>query len=376
MFDYSERIESFRDKKVRLSAELLDKLFAHRKANRDRLIARLPDQIEGLTIGESSFRPQGSSAMQTIIKTRFAEEEYDIDDGLVLWRHQRVKQDGTELTADEVKQMVREALKDPRFSRQPRICSNCVRVFYADEDEEKHHVDFPVYRGWEKENGDSLRELAGESGWTPSDPTQVNAWFKDLVKSRNAATDGRGTQLRQLVQLIKRFCRSRPDTEWDMPNGMKLTMLVAECQPAYSVRIDCAFRALLEQLKNRLTFDKVIRNLAHPDRPAITKTTSDENVVEFLAHIEEAISQLLPLDQSDNDNEKSARQAWDWIFKSDGFFKEFDEEKREKDKKDALLAKAAQIGLGAKTSPLGVIGSVGVANMAHKFYGDSPDSET
>ena len=28
MFDYSERIESFRDKKVRLSAELLDKLFA------------------------------------------------------------------------------------------------------------------------------------------------------------------------------------------------------------------------------------------------------------------------------------------------------------------------------------------------------------
>ena len=147
MFDFSERIESFRDKKVRLSTELLDKLLAHRKANRDRLIGRLPDQIEGLTIGESSFRPQGSAATQTIIQTRFAAEEYDIDDGLVLWRHQLVKQDGTELTADEVKQMVREALKDDRFSKQPRICSNCVRVFYADTDEEKHHVDFPVYRG-------------------------------------------------------------------------------------------------------------------------------------------------------------------------------------------------------------------------------------
>ena len=374
MFDYSEQIESFRDKKVRLSAELLDKLFAHRKANRDRMIARLPDQIEGLTIGESSFRPQGSSAMQTIIKTRFAEEEYDIDDGLVLWRHQLVKEDGSDLTADEVKQLVREALKYPLFAKQPRICSNCVRVFYADTDEEKHHVDFPVYRGWEKENGDSHRELAGESGWTPSDPTQVNVWFEDLIKSRNATTDGWGTQLRQLVQLIKRFCRSRPTKEWDMPNGMKLTMLVAECQPSCDARIDRAFRTLLEKLKARLTFDKVIRNLAHPGLPAITKTDSDGNVVEFLEHIGEAISQLLPLDRTENDNEESARKAWDWIFKSDGFFKEFDDEKREKDKKDALLAKAAQIGLGAKTSPLGVIGSVGIANMAHKFYGDSPDS--
>jgi hypothetical protein len=373
MFDYSERIDCFRDKKVRLSAKLLEKLFAHRKANRDRLISRLPDQIEGLTIGEPSFRPQGSSAMQTIIQTRFAEEEYDIDDGLVLWHRQLVKQDGTELTADEVKQKVREALKDPRFSRQPRICSNCVRVFYADADEEKHHVDFPVYRGWEKENGDSLRELAGESGWTPSDPTQVNVWFEDLIKSRNAATGGWGSQLRQLIQLIKRFCRSRPDTEWDIPNGMKLTMLVAECQPSHNVRIDCAFRAMLERLKNRLAFDKVIRNLAHPDRPAITKTLSDNNIVEFLEHIEEAISQLLPLDKSDNDNEESARRAWDWIFKSDGFFKEFDAQKREKDKKDALMAKVVQIGQGAKTSPLGVIGPVGVANMAHKFYGDSPN---
>ena len=373
MFDYSERIESFRDKKVRLSEELLGKLLAHRKANRDRLISRLPDQIEGLTIGESSFRPQGSSAMQTIIQTRFAEEEYDIDDGLVLWHHQLVKQDGTELTADEVKQKVREALKDDRFSRQPRICSNCVRVFYADEDEEKHHVDFPVYRGWENEDGDALRELAGESGWTPSDPTQVNVWFKDLIKFRNAATDGWGTQLRQLIQLIKRFCRSRPDTEWDRPNGMKLTMLVAECQPSYAARIDCAFRALLERLKTRLTFDKVIRNLAHPDRPAITKTLSDENVVEFLEHIEEAISQLHPLDKTENDNEESARRSWDWIFKSDGFFREFDDQKREKDKNDALLAKASQIGKGAKTSPLGVIGSIGIANMAHKFYGDSPN---
>ena len=134
MFDYSERIEAFREERVRLSADFREKLLAHRKANRDRLINRLPDFIKGVTIGETSFRPQGSFAMLTVIQTRFVADEYDIDDGLVLWRHQLIDKDGNELTAAQVKEIVREALKDKRFNRQPKICSNCVRVFYADED--------------------------------------------------------------------------------------------------------------------------------------------------------------------------------------------------------------------------------------------------
>jgi hypothetical protein len=104
--------------------------------------------------------------MGTIIQTRFVDEEYDIDDGLVLWRDDLVDDSGVELTAQQVKEKVRDALKDDRFSRQPKICSNCVRVFYADEDEEKHHVDFPVYRRYFEANGNKVRELASENGWT------------------------------------------------------------------------------------------------------------------------------------------------------------------------------------------------------------------
>ena len=52
MYDYSERIDAFRDEKVRLSSDFTEKLLAHRKANRDRLIIRLPDFIKGVTIGE------------------------------------------------------------------------------------------------------------------------------------------------------------------------------------------------------------------------------------------------------------------------------------------------------------------------------------
>lgn len=371
MYDYAERIESFRDQKVRLSSDFSDKLLAHRKANRDRLIARLPDEIEGIAIGVSSFKPQGSFAMQTVIQTRFTEEEYDIDDGLVLWRHQLVKKNGAELTAMEVKEKVREALQDERFSRQPKLCSNCVRVFYADEDEEKHHVDFPVYRKWVDAEGNTIRELASEAKWERSDPTQVNVWFENIVQTRNTVQEGWGSQLRHLVQLLKRFCRSRPDTEWNMPNGMKLTMLVAECQPAYNARIDIIFRELLNNLGLRLQLSKTIRNLSHPERPAITKTQSDSNVVELQLRINESLAKLKELEKPGNDNTDSARSVWEWIFRSDGFFREFDDKQKEEEKKKALIEKAFMIGQGAHTSAAGRIEPMGIPNLEHKFYGDS-----
>jgi len=368
MFDYSERIESFREEKVRLSTTFLEKLLAHRKANRDRLIARLPDYIPGLTINESNFKPQGSVAVRLVIQTRFEEEEYDIDDGLVLAKHELIDEYGNALSADEVKRRVCAALQDERFQKQPEIHHNCVRVFYSETDEEKHHVDFAVYRRFFVDN-EKVRELAGENGWNISDPTQVNFWFDNLVEDQNRKHDGCGTQLRHLIQLLKRFCRSRRG--WDMPNGMKLTMLVAECQPAYGDRIDNVFRSLLEKLDDRLTNSKVIRNLAHPERPALTRTLADQNVIDLHKRIKEALDQLRKLDSSSADNVESARVTWDWIFQSDGFFAAFDAERdaEAKEKKQALLEKAALVGAGARTSQYGVLGAMGVQNLPHRFYG-------
>lgn len=325
MFDYSGQIEAFRDKRVRLSSNFRDKLLARRSANRQRLIGRLPDYLERVRIGELNFKPQGSVAMGTVIQTKFVDEEYDIDDGLVITRSQLISRGGVEKTADVVREAVRDALKDKRFNRQPKLFTNCIRVFYAEEDEEKHHVDFPVYRKWVTEDGKAIRELASESAWTQSDPTQVNSWFEGVVKERNLEAEGRGAQFRHLVQLLKRYCRSRKDWLDLLPNGMKLTMLIAEVQPQYNQRIDVAFRALLEELKPRLEHSKVIRNLAHPDQPMITRSDNDSNVCELLARVDDAIAKLEELDSVANHTLESTRSAWDWIFKSDGFFKEFDE---------------------------------------------------
>lgn len=370
MFDYSFQITAFREEKVRLPKGFKDKLFGHRDANRERLISRLPQTISGLSISQNSFKPQGSSAVGTIVQTKFVYEEYDIDDGLVLWREELVAEDGAELSSEEVRSRVLEALKDGRFVKQPKIVSNAVRVFYKEEDEERHHVDFPVYRKFTTDDGVIVRELAGEAGWTPSDPTQVNHWFNTEVRLRNEQIEGKGTQLRHLIQMLKRFCRSRYG--WDMPNGMKLTMLVAECQPAHHERLDLAFRRLLEELQDRLECSMVVCNLAHPERPPLTRGLADDNMENLLARCGEALDKLSVLDSSENQDCKSAREAWDWIFQSDGFFADFDKKAENEAKAHKLEEKASLITSGAaRTSPLGIIGSVGIANAAHSFYGDT-----
>jgi hypothetical protein len=149
-------------------------------------------------------------------------------------------------------------------------------------------------------------------------------------------------------------------------------MLVAECQPPYRERIDVVFRELLYNLKNRLYWNKVIKNLAHPDKPDLTRTTRDQNVADLEARIGEALDQLVTLDKAGANNADSARAVWDWMFKSDGFFAEFDAERKQEEKRNSLLAKAALVGSGARTSPAGVLGSIGVTNLAHGFYGDDP----
>lgn len=367
MYNYSKQIEAFRYDKVRLSTEFKNKLYDHRDSNRNRIINRLPELIDGLTISESSFKPQGSMANDTIIQTSFVYDEYDIDDGLVLQKSELLDEDGNELSAEYVREKLLKSLKDKRFAKQPKQVHNCVRVFYKEDHEERHHVDFPVYRKFTNDDGEVERELAGGEGWILSDPTQVNQWFLSEVVQLNKVTDGWGTQFRRLVQLIKRFARTRRD--WDLPNGMKLTMLVHECLPKYNDRIDWAFRELLGTLKDRLFLNKEICNLAHPDKPKLTRTSNDSNVVELEEHVSEALEKLQGLDSEEKNNRKSARSVWDWVFRSDGFFKEFDED--EEQKEASLRAKASLLSSGnAKTSAMGVIGCSGVANAAHSFYGD------
>ena len=78
------------------------------------------------------------------------------------------------------------------------------------------------------------------------------------------------------------------------------------------------------------------------------------------------------MDTPDHQDNKSARDAWEWIFQSDGFFRDYDKAKEEKEKAARLKAVAATVANGtAKTSSIVGIGAVGVPNLPHRFYGDS-----
>ncbi len=244
--------------------------------------------------------------------------------------------------------------------------ANCVRVYYAEEDDYKHHIDFPIYRQYERD-AKIVRELASAEGWVESNPTQVTVWFEGKIIIQNELVAGSGSQLRRTIRLVKRFCRSR--YAWDMPNGLKLMMLTIECFQA-TERDDEAFYWLLVRLKNRLAGNLEIENLADTNFPhkKLTNTSADDNVVFLRTQINEALGKLSVL-HSVNCTKKEARDAWDWLFQSEGFFAEFDESTEAR--KADLRAKAELINASrALTSPTGIISVLGgVSNRPHAFHG-------
>jgi len=93
MFDYNQQIQAFQEKKVRLPNDMLEMLIKHREANANRLIRRLPELHSAISISQSNFRPQGSVAIRLTIQTKFVQEEYDVDCGVVTfdWHFQASK---------------------------------------------------------------------------------------------------------------------------------------------------------------------------------------------------------------------------------------------------------------------------------------------
>lgn len=184
--------------------------------------------------------------------------------------------------------------------------------------------------------------------------------------------------MRRMVKFMKRFCRSRnadTNANWDLPNGMKLTMLVAECH-TWRQRDDEAIYQLFTALKSRLTWSTLeIENLADTNWPKakLTKTSADQNVLNLRDRIDEALNELSVLFGSECD-ETTARKAWEWVFQSDGFFKELEDEAKAEAKRKALLEKATLLAsANAGTDRFGRIvaaSAAAVPNLAHAFYGD------
>lgn len=321
MYYYNDQIAAYEADKVNLPESVREDLYAKRKANRERLKKNRPEKIR---VNDNHFIPQGSMAIRTTVQEK--DSDYDIDDGVWFYKEDLVTEllfIPIDMSAQEVQEMVRDALKDPWFNKQPEVHNNCVRVFYN----EGYHVDIPCYRLRDEGKPTERQELAAaDNKWILSDPTEINIWFEEKVQDLNRAQAESGGQFRRMIRLLKRFARSRGD-KWDMPNGLKLTMLVEECFKASVGRDDEAFYWLLEKLSARLAQSLIVYNRAQKKSPQdqLTKGYRDSNMVELQTQVGAALKELAVL-QSDKCTKKAARTAWDWVFQSDGFFKTYDEE--------------------------------------------------
>lgn len=324
MYNYHDQITAYEAAKVNLPDSVRVDLYAKRDANRERLKKNLPAHIR---INDSHFIPQGSMAIRTTVQEK--ERDYDIDDGVWFYKEDLVKKVGStsiEMTPLEVQEMVRDALKHPYFNKQPEVHNNCVRVYYN----EGYHVDIPCYRLVDEGKATERQELAAAGNrWIQSDPTEITVWFEDAVTKLNKAKAESGAQLRRMTRLAKRFARSRGD-KWDMPNGLKLTMLVEECFSAAVGRDDTAYYQLLKNLSTRLGRSLVVYNRAQKKSPQdkLTKSDYDANMAELRTRVDEALKELAVLETS-TCTKKAARTAWEWVFQTDGFFRDYDEENEE-----------------------------------------------
>lgn len=313
MYDYNRQIVKYEKNKVAIGNDIRATLRGNRKANQERLKKNLPESkpIQG-------FQKQGSYAHWTMIQN--VGNDYDIDDGVLFRKDDLVTSQGNEMTPLQVRDMIADALQDDKFEKQPERMKNCVRVFYK----AGHHVDVPAFRLSEKLLGGEKCEIAS-SEWRDSDPKQINKWFDEKVTEFKEEREGKGYQFRKMIRLLKRFCRSRPS--WTMPSGLILTMLTSEKMPNYE-RDDECFYYLLKAIYEHLKYEGLrVYNLSDDSlfsQEELTKSDDDADMRALRDRSEEALEKLKILQDADCTQEQ-ARKAWDWVFKTDGFFDDEDD---------------------------------------------------
>ncbi|MCC5788387.1 MAG: hypothetical protein JJT75_02040 [Opitutales bacterium] len=311
MYNYNDKLKKFELEKVSIREKegIRAMLRSNRKTNQDRLRNNLPEKLI------KDFQKQGSYAHRTMIQND--DNDYDIDDGVIFRKEDLLTPQGNEMTTLQVRDMIAEALQDDKFEKKPERMKNCVRVFYK----AGHHVDIPAFRIYENQFGHHKCEIAS-SDWRESDPKKINNWFDERVASYKKDRDEKGSQFRRMIRLLKRFCRSRPT--WTMPSGLILTMLTDELMPDYD-RDDECFYYLLKKINERLKYSGLrVYNRSDESisgKEELTKSDDDACMRNFRDRSGEAIEKLNVLHESDC-TAKKAGKAWDWVFKSDGFFDE------------------------------------------------------
>ena len=275
--------------------------------------------------------------MRTMVQ--HPDNDYDIDDGVYFLKGDLVGDRGGEMTSRQAREMVRDAVDDGSFAKDPEVRGNCVRVHY----QKGYHVDMPVYRTV-SEDDETWHELASSSGWRRSDARDVTAWYDDSL-----ANSADGPQERRMTRYLKKFARSRTSWCGTILSGFGITVLVDERAWLEADREDRALYETMRAIRDRLNVDLEIEHPVTPD-DMLTSGPGDAKAAKFRDKLSEALGWLDPLFESGCTRNK-ALACWDKVFNT-SFFSERGEEEARSEASWArpVIGSAALIGLEERTS--------------------------
>ncbi|MTI65450.1 MAG: nucleotidyltransferase [Firmicutes bacterium] len=309
MYNLGDEFLKFHNKKVKLLYTEKQKLRNLKKLNLDRLKAGLNEINEE----EDKFYKiiktyeQGSVAMNTV--TQNDNNEYDIDIAVIFEKDNIPNQplDARKLVADALKR------KCTNFAEEPTARTNAVTVWYK----EGYHVDFAVYRQYEDDWENTIREHGGVN-WIARDPTAITEWFNNAVKDKSPKTEFGATvefgQMKRIVRLLKMFCKSR--LSWSLPGGLIISVLVEECYKPDYHRDDVTFYNTIQAICNRLQSSLDVYNPIHTNLLLNVKEEHTNKIRRLKEKLEEKLEYLEVLFEYDC-TEKKAMKAWKNFFNHD-----------------------------------------------------------
>jgi hypothetical protein len=305
MHNCANDVLAYHDDGVTLPNPEREEMRRRRNTNRERVKKGLKAREEPSPL---EFKSQGSYAMKTMVK--HPEKDYDVDDGVYFAKEDLVGPRGAEMTALQVRQMVRDAVDDGSFKKAPEVRDNCVRVLY----DEGYHVDLPSYRRFTTKDflgRDTVHhELAGVE-WKASDARDVTDWFEKENDAKSADKDN-GRQLRRVTREIKKFARSRPGWKGQILCGFGVTKLVTECFRSDALREDVALHDTMKAIRDRLKYNLIVK---HPVTPGdtITKGANDPKARFLCDKLADAVEWLAPL-HAPRCTREEALKCWDKVY--------------------------------------------------------------
>lgn len=303
--DCSKEIKNFHNTEVNLSNAQRSEMRSKRDNGRTRLENGL---INNDHPSFNEMASQGSYQMRTMVQDE--DSEYDIDDGVYFSKEVLIDKNGFYLTPLQAREMVCESISwDGRLKINAEVKDNCVRQEYP----AGYHIDIPVYRIVDSDDGSEYYELASKNSWIESDARAVTRWFNNIVGELNAG-ESDGSQMRRVTKLTKFFARSRKSWKKETTSGICITKLISD-HFVNDDREDKSLRNTWISIRDTLENTTLIE---HPVLNSNLAEIEDPKVTFFKNSLNEALEILQKLDEEEC-SKKDAMSAWDEVFNTTYF---------------------------------------------------------